>query len=62
MEAAIKRWLRKPTPLELAVKEVAEIEHSMLSITAEILWAEKRLEYYGERRDFLKNYINGETA
>ena len=62
MEAQIKRWLRRLTPLELAAKELGEIERTKLSVTAEILWAQKRFDYYCERSTYLKNYIKKETS
>lgn len=57
----IKALFRKPTPLERAAKELGQIEHSMLDITAEIRWAVKRREYYVERREELIGILKGET-
>ena len=61
MLSYLKSLFRKPTPLERAAKELGQIEHSMLDVTAEIAWAQKRLEYYKERQAMLKVYVQGET-
>ena len=53
----IKSLFRKPTPLERATKELGQIEHSLLDLTAEIMWAQKRKEYYTERGNALHDYI-----
>lgn len=57
----IKALFRKPTPLERAAKELGQIEHSLLDVTAEIEWAKKRHEYYTIRKLTLQGYIQGET-
>ena len=60
-----KNWvlkhLRRPTPLEKAARELGQIEHSLLDIDAEISWAQKRKEYYRERKFQLTMFIQGET-
>ena len=53
----LKRIFRKPTPLERAAKELGQIEHSMLDASAEIMWAQKRMEYYKERKQGLQSYV-----
>lgn len=53
----IKKHFRKPTPLERAARELAQIEHSLLDVDAEIMWAQKRKEYYINRTTVLKGYI-----
>ena len=53
----LKSLCRRPSALERAAKELGQIEHSMLDVTAEIMWAEKRLDYYVERTAYLKGYI-----
>lgn len=53
----IRKHFRKPTPLERAARELGLIEHSLLDVTAEIMWAQKRKEYYIDRMVSLKQYI-----
>jgi hypothetical protein len=57
----LKALFRKPTPLERAAKELGQIEHSLLDVDAEIMWAQKRKEYYILRKAVLAGYIQGET-
>lgn len=57
----LKRLFRKPTPLERAARELGQIEHSLLDVTAEIKWAQKRREYYVDRKAELQAYIQGGT-
>ena len=57
MMEAIRKLFRKPTPLERAVRELGTIEHAMLDVGAEIMWAEKRQQYYEMRRAQLKEYV-----
>jgi hypothetical protein len=57
----LKALFRKPTPLERAAKELGQIEHSLLDVDGEIMWAQKRKEYYIMRRAVLHGYIQGET-
>lgn len=54
---AIRKLFRKPTPLEKAVRELGTIEHAMLDVGAEIMWAQKRLEYYQSRAAALRTYV-----
>lgn len=51
-----RKLFRKPTPLERAVKELGDIEHSLLDVDAEIMWAQKRKEYYLARKAALVTY------
>ena len=51
-----KLW-SKPTPLERAARELGTIEHAMLDVGAEIMWAEKRQQYYALRRVQLREYV-----
>ncbi len=55
--ATLKDTFRRPSALERAAKELGQIEHSILDVTAEISWADKRLDYYVERTAYLKGYI-----
>lgn len=57
----LKALFRKPTPMERAAKELGQIEHSLLDVSAEIMWAKKREEYYKDRRAELRDYIQGEA-
>lgn len=57
----LKALFRKPTPLERAVKELGEIEHAELDVSAEICWAIKRKEYYGLRKAALQEYVRENT-
>ena len=57
MMDTIRKLFRKPTPLERAARELGTIEHAMLDVGAEILWAEKREQYYELRRAQLKEYV-----
>ena len=57
----LKRLFRKPTPLERAARELGQIEHSLLDVTAEIGWANKRKEYYINRTMELMTYIKENT-
>jgi hypothetical protein len=57
----IKALFAKPTPRERAMRELGQIEHSMLDVSAEIMWAQKRMAYYKERKNGLVEYIQGET-
>ena len=57
MMEAIRKLFRKPTPLERAARELGTIEHALLDVGAEIMWAEKRQEYYEIRRLQLREYV-----
>lgn len=57
MMDTIRKLFRKPTPLERAARELGTIEHAMLDVGAEIMWAEKRQQYYELRRAQLKEYV-----
>lgn len=61
MKELIKSLFRKPTPLERAAKELGQIEHSLLDVDAEIMWGQKRKEYYILRKGVLQGYIQLET-
>ncbi len=61
MRSTIKNLFRKPTPLEKAAKELGQLEHHLLEITAEISWGQNRLAYNKERADYLRNYIKTKT-
>ena len=61
MLSYLKSLFRKPTPLERAAKDLGQIEHSMLDVSAEIAWAIKRKEYYDLRKVALQDYIKEET-
>ena len=56
----LKSLFRKPTPLERAAKELGQIEHSLLDVGAEIMWAQGRQDYYIKRKKTLIAYIEGE--
>ena len=55
----LKSLFRKPTPLERAARELGQIEHSLLDVDAEIMWAQKRKEYYIQRKGVLTGYVQG---
>ena len=57
MTETLRKLFRKPTPLERAARELGTIEHAMLDVGAEIMWAEKRQQYYAMRRSQLKEYV-----
>jgi len=57
----IKQLLRHPTPLELATKELNELEHSKLKATAEREWAYHRIKYTEQRIGFLQTYIEDQV-
>lgn len=61
MYKSIKDLFRKPTPLERAAKELGQIEHSLLDVDGEIMWSQKRKEYYILRKSVLQGYIKEET-
>ena len=53
----LRKLFRKPTPMERAVRELGTIEHALLDVDAEIMWAQKRKEYYINRACVLKAYV-----
>lgn len=55
----IKQLLRKPTPLELAMRELDELEHAKLKATATREWAYHRIKYIEQRAAYLQHYIQG---
>ena len=57
MTETLRKLFRKPTPVEKAVRELGTIEHAMLDVGAEIMWAQKRLEYYQSRASSLRTYV-----
>jgi hypothetical protein len=57
----LKQLLRKPTPLELAAKELHELEHTKLEATAAREWAYHRINYTEQRMAYLKEYLGQET-
>ena len=57
MTETLRKLFRKPTPLERAARELGTIEHAMLDVGAEIMWAEKRQQYYEMRRVQLREYV-----
>ena len=57
MTETLRKLFRKPTPLERAARELGTIEHALLDVGAEIMWAEKRQQYYEMRRVQLREYV-----
>jgi hypothetical protein len=39
------------------MRELGDIEHSLLDVDAEITWAQKRKEYYLARKESLRAYV-----
>lgn len=55
----IKRIFRKPTPLELASKELAEAERALLEAETAVEYAQSVVNYNRARIGRLKEYIRG---
>lgn len=58
----LKNIFRRPTPLELAAKEIANLEHNILEATGTRDWAQHRINYAKQRIAYLKDYLNKETT
>lgn len=54
----IKERMRPPTPLELAVEELALAERAILEARSGIEWAQALVTYNEARIDRLKTYIH----
>ena len=61
----IKELFRKPTPLEKAARELANLEHEVLEATGTRDWAQHRISYSQQRMAYLKQFLatthTGET-
>lgn len=53
----IKKLFTKPTPYELAARELGELEHSKLEATAAREWAYHRIKYTEQRMAYLQDYL-----
>lgn len=53
----IKKIFTKPTPLELAARELGDLEHSKLEATAARDWAYHRIKYTEQRMVYLIDYL-----
>lgn len=58
----LKRLLSRPTPLELAAKELGELEHNVLEATGTRDWAQHRINYAKQRIAYLKDFLNTEVT
>ena len=57
----IKRLFTKPTPMELAARELDTLEHTKLEATAAREWAYHRIQYTERRIAYLKEYLSEAT-
>jgi hypothetical protein len=62
MMEAIKRLFAKPSPQELAAKELIEAEHALLVALTGRDWAEMSVDYNTKRITRLKNRAQAESA
>jgi hypothetical protein len=51
------RMIQGPTPLEKAAKELGQLQHQKLEVTASIAWGQHRLAYMEEREKYLKGIL-----
>lgn len=57
----IKALFRRPTPLQVATRELADAEHGLLTAQTGIEWAQASVTYNQSRITRLRAYINGGT-
>lgn len=55
----LKRLLSRPSPLELAARELADLEHNVLEATGTRDWAQHRINYAKQRIAYLREYLEG---
>ncbi len=55
----LKQIFRKPSPLELAARELVDAEHALLVAQTGKDWAEMSVEYNTRRINRLKQHIEG---
>lgn len=57
MTETLRKLFARPTPMEKAARELEQLAHMHLEVTATISWANQRLAYNRERAEFLKDYL-----
>lgn len=58
----LKKFFRRPTPLEVATKELTETELRLLQAQTAVEWAEAQVVECQKRIKRLRSYINAETG